>query len=364
MDKCKALYYGDGARAWFPEVFVCDIPGRTIPIKVFQPLFIALDQLRQYNLGSLHRSQLTDSFLSKVRPDYLYIKIGLDNCWSKQTDAVKEKCKSDKYEFAYQCIRSLVFEQDGNTCVVSLDMIEKVVNIPDTGSVKDNLVAVMALFLWKNSHAGLSECVQSLQQSPLEIHRKSAFVFTILLHPLVHTFREIFPESDPLLFSTRKRCTHTQINKLKRALASNDKQHVSATSTSLMSLSTSYAFCKKYENLESEEDSRFPMMLTIKVHGTESPMFVPVFEYVREDFETERNKEHEVLLLPGAKMVFRNIQPAEIQVRTTSTTADVDIVGMDVTNIFTQQEIAISNRIVTMVMNKMAGIDLGASAYA
>jgi len=361
MDKRKTLYRGDGARAWFPEVFVCDIPGRTIPIKVFKPLFIALDQLRQYKLDFLHRSQLTNSFLSKVRPDYLYIQFGLDQCWWKQTDAVKEKCKSDKEEFAYQCIRSLAFETDGNTCMVSLDMIEEVVNIPDTGLVEDNLVAVMALFLWKNSHAGLSDRVQALQQSPLEIHRKAASVFTTLLHPLVHTFREVFPEDDPLLFSTRKRCTPIQINKLKRDLASNNQRHVSATSTSLMSLSTSYAFCKKYESIDSDDPPRCPMMLTIQVIDVDMPMFVPVFEFVREDFETDRNKEHEVLLLPGAKMVFRNIQPAEIEFRG-ATTADVEIVGMDVSNILTQQEITISNRVVTMVMKKIAGIDL--EAYA
>jgi hypothetical protein len=362
MDECKAARYrGDGEIKWFPEVFVCNIPGRTIQIKVFQPLFIALDELRRYGVGYLNRSQLTEKFLRTVRPDYFYISFGLDKCWWKQTDTVKKKYNNDKYEFAYQCIRSLVFEEDGNTCVVSLDMIEEVVNLPETGSVffDDNLVAVMALYLWKNSHAGLSDRIQQLQQSPLELHRKAASVFTTMLHPLVHTFREVFPESDPLLYSTRKRCTHTQINKLKRDLASNDKQCVSATSTSLMSLSTSFAFCKHYESLDCDDPPRCPMMLTVKVQSTEVPMFIPVFDYVRED--TERNKEYEVLMLPGAKMVFSNIQPAEIEKRTGKTTADLEIIGMDASNILTQQEIAISNRVVTMVM---AGIDLGTSAYA
>jgi hypothetical protein len=383
MDICKALYRGDGARAWFPEVFVCNIPGRTISIKVFQPLFTALDQLRQYNMGRLLRSQLTTSFLSTVRPDHLYISNGLEKCYSMQIDAVKDKrvLRDHTDEFQYECIRSLVFEEDGNTCVVSLDMIEDVVNVPETGTVEDNLVAVMALFLWKNSYAGLSDRVQALQQSPLELHRQAASVFTTLLHPLVQTFRQIFPKrgredsegnggsagSGPLLYSTRKRCTSRQINKLKRGLASNNKQDVSVTSTSLMSLSTSYLFCKKYEKIESAnglgDDPICPMMLTIQVHDTELPMFIPVFDYVREDFETERNKEHEVLLFPGAKMVFHDIEPAEIEEITGATTAEVDIVGMDVSNIMTQQEIAISNRVVTMVMSNMAGIDLGASAY-
>jgi hypothetical protein len=82
-------------------------------------------------------------------------------------------------------------------------------------------------------------------------------------------------------------------------------------------------------------------------------MFVPVFEYVREDFENERNKEYAMLLLPGAEMVFRNIKPVEILARPVASTADVDIVGMDVSNILTQQEIAISSRVATMVMTKM-----------
>jgi hypothetical protein len=285
--------------------------------------------------------------------------------FKKETGGVRDKYKSDEADFLYYCIRSLVFEEGGNTCVVSLDMLEKVVHIPDTGTAEDNLSAVIALFMWKNSYANLSTRVQLLQQSPLELHRKAASAFTNLLHPLVHTFRQMFPESNPILYSTRKRCTYIQINKLKQDLASNNKQQVSTTSTSLMSLSTSYAFCKKYQTIEDIGYGvpRCPMMLTIQVQKTELPMFIPVVKYVREDFAREHNKEHEVLLLPGAKMVFHNIQPAEIEVRTRATTADVDIIDMDVSHILTQQHIAISNRIVTMVMKTMAGIDLGASAY-
>jgi hypothetical protein len=352
MDRCKELYRGDGARAWFPEVFVCNIPGRTVCINVFQPLFIALDQLREYEICLLNRDQLTTKLLSTFRPDHLYISYGLEECYHKQEDSVKKRCKYDKREFEYDCIRSLVFEEGGNTCVVSLDMLEEVVNIPDTGTVEDSLVAVMALFLWQNSHAGLSSQIQALQQSHLELRRTAASAFTALLHPLVHTFRQVFPESDPLLYSMRKRCTPTQINKLKHGLASSNKQQVSTTSTSLMSFSTSYAFCKRYEAI-GEECDICPTMLTVQVKNTEMPMFVPVFEYVREDFENERNKEYEMLLLPGAEMVFRNIKPVEILARPVASTADVDIVGMDVSNILTQQEIAISSRVATMVMTKM-----------
>ena len=364
MSKRKALYDEKRDDTWFTEFFGCKVPGRTIPIKVFQPLFIALDQVRQYPLGYLNRSQLTEAFLGTFRSDLVHIRNGMEKWfYNEETGGVRDKYKSDEDDFLYHCIRSLVFEEGGNTCVVSLDMLEKVVHIPDTGTVEDNLVAVMALFMWKNSHAGLSTRVQLLQQSPLELHRKAASVFTNLLHPLVHTFREVFPESNPVLYSTRKRCTYRQINKLKQELASNNKQQVSVTSTSLMSLSTSYAFCKRYQKIEDVEYGvpRCPMMLTIQVQETELPMFVPVVKYVREDFEKEHNKEHEVLLFPGANMVFRNIQPAEIEVRTGATSADVEIVGMDVSNI--HQETAISNRVVTMIMKKMAGIDLGASAY-
>ena len=355
------LYRGDGSREWFTEVFVCDIPGRvcdapgrTIPMKIFQPLFNAFDQLREWNIDALHRSRLTTSFIEKIRPDVLYINYGLEKCYQKQTDTVKEKCRFDISEFTYQCIRSIVFEESGNKCMASLDMLEEFVNLPDTGVVEENLVAVMALLLWKSSHAGLSDHIQGLQNSPHKEMREAASVFTNLLHPLVHTFREIFPESQPMLYSTRRRCTFKQINRLKHDLASSEKHEVSTRSTSLMSLSTSYAFCERWAYREDMGYADWPMILTIQIQNTELPMFVPVFEYVREDFEKEYIKEHEVLLLPGVQMIFRNIQPAEVPpTRKVPTTADVEIVGIDVSNILTQQEIAISDSIVSVVMSTL-----------
>ena len=313
------------------EIFRCkDNCVTKIPIQMFRPLFEAFDEMFFMTGDQRVFGGIIFTFLRTIRTDFHRIsrELGKDPMNAENTNGRSAGIQ-------YDCIKRLVFSSDGVECYVELDRFKKFVNIPDDDVTADTVSALMALVLWKSA-GDLSRRVQRLQQSIHPRVRDTTSKFMDLLKPFARSATQMFQEHETPLYSIRKRCTATQITDLKQRLACNEQ--VDTTSTSIICASTSLEFCKKYQSIDSGYKS-YPLMLMFTVESRDIPIFVPLMYFVKDLGNDHTCREYEVLILPGAKMQFRNIR-STTTANVETMVVDVKIVGTDTTHRYTQPLIA------------------------
>jgi hypothetical protein len=288
---------------------------------------------------------IKNMWLSKLRPVHMGNKHIYFDASHNETYRVTSNHSYGVY--LYRCTRRVVFATNNN---VLLDLesitkynrgLQRIEMDRFSNPIEDIIPALVGLVLWRD--CSIYYQIQALQQSHLQHERKSTHKFTDLLRPLCCTVEMIEkglsdPPNNITLFSSRKRCTKQQMKLLRDNMHGDTDKTMNSTLQSFMSTSTSKRFCTQFHfvNLEEEEcDYEMPPMLltiTVEPHARKLRVFIPVYWYLIERETCYSTREYEVLLFPGVKMEFRNLQcqpEQECGPKDTIMTMDAKIVGFE-----------------------------------